>query len=71
MRFQKNWENHVHALVLYFMFYNFCRIHKTQHTTSAMAVGITKNLFSLEDISQWIDENAPAPKQRGPYKKRI
>ena len=30
--FSKKFENHVHALALYFMFYNFVRIHKTlQH----------------------------------------
>jgi len=69
--FSKKWENHVHALALYFVFYNFCRIHKTLRTTPAMAAGITENLFSLEDIVAWIDENAPAPKPRGPYKKRI
>lgn len=67
--FSKKWENHVHALSLYFVFYNFCRIHKTLRTTPAMAAGITENLFSLEDIVAWIDENAPAPKARGPYKK--
>ena len=27
--FSKKFENHVHALALYFMFYNFVRIHKT------------------------------------------
>jgi IS1 family transposase len=68
--FSKKWENHVHALSLYFVFYNFCRIHKTLRTTPAMAAGITENLFSLDDIVAWIDENAPAPKVRGPYKKR-
>jgi len=68
--FSKKWENHVHALSLYFVFYNFCRIHKSLRTTPAMAAGITENLFSLEDIVHWIDANAPAPKPRGPYKKR-
>lgn len=58
----------MHALQLYFVFYNFCRIHKTLRTTPAMAAGITENLFSLEDIVAWIDEHAPAPAKRGPYR---
>ena len=27
--FSKKLDNHIHALALYFAFYNFCRIHKT------------------------------------------
>ena len=27
--FTKKFENHCHALALYFTFYNFCRVHKT------------------------------------------
>jgi len=33
-----------------------------------MAAGITENLFSPYDIVALIDENAPAPAKRGPYK---
>lgn len=27
--FSKKWENHCHAIALYFTYYNFCRPHKT------------------------------------------
>ena len=27
--FSKKLDNHIHAIALYFVFYNFCRIHKT------------------------------------------
>lgn len=54
----------------YFAFYNFCRIHKTLRISPAMAAGITDRLWSLEDIVSKIDEMAPTPKSRGPYKKR-
>ena len=40
--FSKKLENHCHALALYFMFYDFCRIHKTLKVTRAMAAGVTK-----------------------------
>lgn len=69
--FSKKLENHVHALALYFAFYNFCRIHKTLRVTPAMEAGITDRLWSLEDIVARIDADAPAPAQRGPYKKRL
>ena len=68
--FSKKLDNHIHALALYFCFYNFCRIHKSLRMTPAMAAGITDRLWSLEDIVAKIDEMAPAPKARSPYKKR-
>jgi IS1 family transposase len=68
--FSKKLDNHIHALALYFAFYNFVRVHKTLRMSPAMAAGITDRLWSLEDIVARIDANAPAPKPRGPYKKR-
>ena len=68
--FSKKLDNHIHALALYFAFYNFCRIHKTLRVTPAMAAGITDRLWSLDDIVAKIDAMAPEPKARGPYKKR-
>jgi len=67
--FSKKLENHCHALALYFMFYNFVRIHKTLKVTPAMAAKVTDRLWSMEDIVALIDARAEAPK-RGPYKKR-
>lgn len=68
--FSKKLDNHIHALALYFVFYNFTRIHKTLRMSPAMAAGITDRLWSLDDVIAKIDEMAPAPKPRGPYKKR-
>lgn len=68
--FSKKLDNHIHALALYFAFYNFCRIHKSLRVTPAMAAGITDRLWTLEDIVAKIDAMAPAPKPRGPYKKK-
>jgi IS1 family transposase len=68
--FSKKLENHIHALALYFVFYNFTRIHKTLRMSPAMAAGVTDRLWSLDDVIAKIDELAPAPKARGRYKKR-
>ena len=69
--FSKKIDNHIHMLSLYFVDYNFCRIHKTLKVTPAMEAGITKKLHSMEFIVDMIDARAPKPTKRGPYKKRI
>ena len=68
--FSKKLENHIHALALYFVHYNFCRIHKSLKTSPAMAAGIVDTLWSLDDVIAKIDEMAPPPAKRGPYKKK-
>ena len=57
-------------MALYFVWYNFVRIHKSLRVTPAMAAGVTDRLSEIEDIVDLIDANAPAPKKRGSYKKR-
>ncbi len=69
--FSKRIENHVHMLALYFVHYNFCRIHKTLRTSPAMAAGITNKLRSIEWIVDLIDAREAKQLKRGPYKKRI
>ena len=67
--FSKKFDNHVHALALYFVHYNFCRIHKSLRVSPAMAAGVTDRLWSFDDILAKIDV-AKVPAKRGPYKKR-
>jgi hypothetical protein len=67
--FSKKFENHCHALALYFFHYNFCRVHKTLGATPAMASGVMDRIMKMEDCVALIDaRNVPGP--RGPYKKR-
>jgi IS1 family transposase len=54
--FSKKLENHYHALSLYFVFYNFVRIHKTLKVTPAMAAGVTDKLWAMDDIVRLVDE---------------
>jgi IS1 family transposase len=53
--FSKKLENHGHALALYFMHYNFCRIHKTLRVTPAMEAGIADHPWSLEELVSLLD----------------
>lgn len=48
--FSKKIENHVRAVALHFMHYNFVRIHNTIRVTPAMEAGVTNRLWSLEDL---------------------
>lgn len=68
--FSKKFQNHVHALALYFAFYNFVRIHKTLRMTPAMAAGVSKTLWTMEDIAERIEARTAKPTKRGAYKKR-
>ncbi|QQO20107.1 IS1 family transposase [Bradyrhizobium diazoefficiens] len=67
--FSKKFENHCHALALYFAFYNFCRVHKTLGVTPAMAAGLIETPVKMDGIIKMIDEASPV-RARGPYKKR-
>ena len=60
--FSKKVENHAHAVALHFFFYNFCRSHQTLtkaskgvHTTPAMAAGLTKRVWKVEDDCRMLD----------------
>lgn len=70
--FSKKLENHIHAISLHYMYYNFCRMHKTLRCTPAMAAGVTKTLWNIEDMLKAVDEYMLKPDlKRGSYQKRI
>lgn len=48
--FSKKFENHCAAIMLWFAFYNFCRIHKTLRVTPAMAAGIADHVWDLKEV---------------------
>jgi len=56
--FSKKLANHAHMVALYALWYNFVRIHKTLRVTPAMAAGIEKRLWSMEDVVAIVDEHA-------------
>jgi IS1 family transposase len=68
--FSKKLESHIYAISLYFVFYNWMRIHKTLKVTPAMAAGLTTTLMSMEDLCGLIDAAAPPPGRPKSYKKR-
>ena len=54
--FSKKAENHAHAVAIYFMHYNFVRIHQTLRCTPAMAAGVTTKLWELADMVKVLDD---------------
>ena len=57
--FSKKVENHGHQVALYFMHYNFCRVHKTLRVTPAMEAGLTDHVWSLEELCALLPERKP------------
>lgn len=68
--FSKKFENHVHMVAIYTVWYNFIKVHKTLRMTPAMAAGVSDKLWSMYDLVAIMDDVAPKPGPRGPYKKR-
>jgi len=54
--FSKKLENHIAAISLHFMYYNFVRIHQTLRVTPGMAAGVTDRLWSMDDIVAIVEE---------------
>lgn len=54
--FSKKVENLAHAVALHFMYYNFCRIHRSLRVTPAMAAGVTDHLWEIEDLVRLLED---------------
>ena len=48
--FSKKLENHAATVALYFMYYNFGRVHQTLRVTPAMEAGIADHVWSIEEL---------------------
>jgi IS1 family transposase len=48
--FSKKVENHRHMVALFFLYYNFCRIHSTLRVTPAIKAGLTDHIWNLEEL---------------------
>lgn len=65
--FSKKLENHGHAVALYFLHYNFCRVHKTLRVTPRAKVGlvsICSDLRMAHDPFRAIQHEVICPSRR-------
>jgi len=58
--FSKKVENHVAAIALHYMHYNFSRVHQTLRVTPAMEAGIADHVWSIEEVVALLDVREPA-----------
>ncbi len=56
--FSKKVENHEHMLAIYFMYYNFCRIHSTLRVTPAMEAGLSSHVWTIADLVALLDKRS-------------
>ena len=54
--FSKKIENHAAAISLYFMYYNFCRVHQTLRVTPAMEAGIADHVWTVEELVALVND---------------
>jgi hypothetical protein len=54
--FSKKAVNHAHMMAIYFMHYNFVRIHKTLKITPAMAANVTPKLWEMSDMVKVLED---------------
>lgn len=54
--FSKKFENHCHAIALYFVWYNWIKLHKAHRMTPAMAAGLTDKLLTWEAVLEMVDK---------------
>ena len=66
--FSKKFENHMHMVALYTVWYNYVKQHKSLKGLSpAMAAGISDTLWSVTDLAEMVDASLPKAGPRGPY----
>jgi hypothetical protein len=51
-------ENHEHMLAIYFLYYNFCRIHQTLRVTPAMGAGLAGHVWTIEEMVKLLDKRS-------------
>lgn len=73
--FSKKFENLCHAMALYAVHYNYCRVHSTLRVTPAMEAGLTDHVWTLAELVGLMEAEekaaiGTAENKRGPYYKR-
>lgn len=68
-------DNLCHAVALYAVHYNLCRVHKTLRVTPAMEAGLTDHVWTLEELVGLLEAEeaariAAGSMKRGKYRQR-
>ena len=68
--FSKRVEKHASMVSLFFLHYNFCRIHKTLRVTPAMEAGVDTTVRDCEWIAELVAARDAKPNRPKTYRKR-
>jgi IS1 family transposase len=61
--FSKKLENHAAAVAIWFMYYNFCRVHQTLRVTPAMEAGISNHVWSIAELCDLLPTQVSSARQ--------
>jgi len=61
--FSKKVENHAAAVAIWFMYYNFARVHQTLRCTPAMEAGISNHIWTIEELCALLPESRSTIRQ--------
>lgn len=53
--FSKKLDNHMHSVALFYMHYNFVRIHQSLRVTPAQEAGLTQQIWTVQNIVELTD----------------
>ena len=61
--FSKKIENHAAAVAIWFMYYNFCRVHQTLRVTPAMESGLSNHVWAIEELCELLPQPISSARQ--------
>ena len=67
--FSKKIENHMYAVALHYMYYNYCRIHQTLRVTPAMESGLADHVWEIEELVALVENEERGAIERGELKR--
>jgi IS1 family transposase len=63
--FSKKFENHCHAVAIYFAYYNFCRVHQTLRVTPAMEAGLSNHVWDVTELIALLERKSSSSRRVG------
>ena len=61
--FSKKIENHAASVAIWFMYYNFCRVHQTLRVTPAMESGLSDHVWTITELCALLPQSVSSARQ--------
>lgn len=56
--FSKKLANHAHMVAIYYVYYNYCRVHQSLRVTPAMEAGLANHVWSMAELVSLLDKRS-------------